>query len=812
MYRNLKTGIISIMMNLAVLTPVLTYAQPAGGCLTPERLEIFIQNQMDQLHISGLSASVIIGEETVWKGNFGLANHEQQTPVSDSTVFLLYSVTKPVTGMALMQLAEAGLLDLDAPVNNYLPFDVIHPDFPEIPVTTRMLMSHVSGISDNWTVINSLMTYGIDTPIPLDTFLMGYLVDGGTWYNANASFSSYAPGTHFSYSNVGASLAGYLVEAITGESFSGYCDEHLFLPLGMEGSSFFLASLDTLQLAMPYAYTGNAYLPTGHISNPTIPAGFLRTSRESLDHLLCCLINEGTYAGESVLEKTFFSQMITPQYPAIEPSTGLLMGYDAGNGVWGHSGGYNGVKTAMFFHPTEGWGINVLSNGSGEPWQIIFLLEQFAREYQPLTATELFCTGSNASGLIGPGETVSLSGSFRSNAPSPLHDLTITLSSPDEAILITSAECQISLINPGETVSFAETPFIFTVSSTITPHQVWLFMDIWQAGTYLGRDSAELYLGQAHVILADDEGSLYKGMTHPETYYREALDKIPVGVNYLDLSRWKLPSVEYLGSSDAVIWFTGLTGGNVLTTAEQDLLSAYLNQGGNLFLTGQFIAADTVAAGFLFNRLHAGDGGVWNGQKTVEGDSDAVVGSGMIFSLEGGTGSGTQVGVHRLTPGEDGFSVFHYATDPSAVAMVGSEGNGKTLFAGFGFEGISAESDRDTLMQRIIRWFGPMTGIGDQEWGEDAGGHGSVLILPNPVFHEAKIRFTLEASQEVMVSIYSASGEKVVSWNTGILPPGMNQEKVDTSSLHPGVYLCVVKTEKRIMTAKLIRVLSAADY
>ena len=99
-----------------------------------EELIHFIESVIESGEIPGLSVAVIKDEHIVWNKSFGIANVEQDMPVSDSTMFMLASVSKTVTATALMQLWEQDLIDLDEDINEYLPFNVRHPDLKDIRV------------------------------------------------------------------------------------------------------------------------------------------------------------------------------------------------------------------------------------------------------------------------------------------------------------------------------------------------------------------------------------------------------------------------------------------------------------------------------------------------------------------------------------------------------------------------------------------------------------------------------------------------------------------------------------------------------
>ncbi len=206
------------------------------------QIDQYINTVMTNNHISGLAANIVVGKEVVWKSSYGLANRGTNLSVTDDTPFLMYSMTKSVTGVALLQLLEAKNISLDEPINDYLPFTVKHPNHKNTQITIRMLMGHVSGILNRATVVNQVFSFNEDTPISLETFLKDYLTPTGRFYSMQ-NFGS-KPGTRFSYSNIGATLAGYLIECISGQSYEEYCIEHVLQPLGMSNSQFNLSEIN----------------------------------------------------------------------------------------------------------------------------------------------------------------------------------------------------------------------------------------------------------------------------------------------------------------------------------------------------------------------------------------------------------------------------------------------------------------------------------------------------------------------------------------------------------------------------------------
>jgi CubicO group peptidase (beta-lactamase class C family) len=322
-------------------------------------LDSFITAQMQSYNIPGIAACAIHGDQLIWNGFYGFANINNNKPVADSTLFMLASISKTFTGVAFMQLYENGLIGLDDDINIYLPFSINIPQYPGAPITPRMLLSHVSGITDNWNVLNPLQTFGIDSPIPLNEFIEGYLTSGGLYYNTNNFNGSY-PGTQSDYSNVNATLIAYLVEVISGLSFEQYCQDNIFIPLGMSETSWFLSNLDTSNIAMPYTFSGGNFNPYGHYGSPVYPCGFLKTSTVQLARYLIAIMQGGQIDSVTILNSQTIDTMLTLHYPQIAPGYGLL--WFISDSLRGHPGIAPGVSTLMYFKPGVNSGVIVLSN------------------------------------------------------------------------------------------------------------------------------------------------------------------------------------------------------------------------------------------------------------------------------------------------------------------------------------------------------------------------------------------------------------------------------------------------------------------
>ncbi|MAF64838.1 MAG: serine hydrolase [Planctomycetes bacterium] len=329
-------------------------------------LDEFIIEKMRAAHVPGLSACIVKEDRMVWAGGYGYADITQGIGVTPDTLFMLASISKAVTGTALMQLWERGLFDLDEDVNSGLRFSVRNPSHPLVPITYRSLLAHVSGIKDNWAVMDSLYVQG-DSPIPLGYFLREYLAPGGQWYFPGQNYYYWAPQTHFAYSNIGFALVGHAVESISGIGFDRYCQERIFEPLGMNETSWRLADLDPDHVAMPYSWDGatEQFVPYGHYGYPDYPDGGLRTSTVQLARFLLAHMNGGEHRGRRILEPATVADMHTVQYPALDGTQGLALYYwnVAGQLRLGHAGGDWGLMTEMWFRPSDRVGVILFANG-----------------------------------------------------------------------------------------------------------------------------------------------------------------------------------------------------------------------------------------------------------------------------------------------------------------------------------------------------------------------------------------------------------------------------------------------------------------
>jgi CubicO group peptidase (beta-lactamase class C family) len=282
------------------------------------------------------------------------------------------SVTKTLTGVALMRAVQAGKLDLDADIDAYLPFAVSNPAFPEAPITLRQLATHTSGITDRWEAYERAYHYGGDAPQALGEFLRDYFVPGGAQYSPD-NFVASAPGTHREYSNIGAALAGYIVERATGERLDALTRRDVFAPLGLRHTGWFLADMDRGNQSTLYVAQNGMTIPIPAYGLVTYPDGGLRTSVADLSRLLAMLLGGGQLDGVRILDAAAVAEMQRFHYAGAavpdnvdpkEKNSGIFWQTKFNGRVMGYGGSDPGVQAEMLASLDRRIGVVVLANTS----------------------------------------------------------------------------------------------------------------------------------------------------------------------------------------------------------------------------------------------------------------------------------------------------------------------------------------------------------------------------------------------------------------------------------------------------------------
>ena len=358
---------VSIICSGVVLGQDLTNAQNPNQNTSSE-LDKFFSNIINAQQYVGLGACLIKNDTVVWDGYYGYSNLEEKTPLDRDNIFPLMSLSKTVTAFALMMLYEKHLFGLDDDVSKYIPIKVRNPNFPEAPITFRMLLNHTASFTDVTptglkipkNVSRPPSAIG-DSEIPLEEFIREILTPGGKYYSTEY-FGPNEPGTQYSYSNIGYSLIGYLVERIARQDFSQYCKLHIFDPLGMKNTAWHLRDLDTERVVFGYSFSPNDSVPdyrkVEHFGEPGYPSGMLRTTMHDFATFIRVIMDIGRYGNNQLVKPQTIDLMLRPQniknipsrsFKIIDRSLGWLINEVEGSELYSMNGFGPSLFTNAYF-------------------------------------------------------------------------------------------------------------------------------------------------------------------------------------------------------------------------------------------------------------------------------------------------------------------------------------------------------------------------------------------------------------------------------------------------------------------------------
>jgi len=327
-----------------------------------EEIDAFMEEHLGTT-APGAAIVVFHNGEIIFSGFYGYADLENGRRVDESTVFEFGSTGKLLTYVSVMQLVEQGLLDLDAPMSNYLPADFYSQLRHTEPFTMRDLLNHSAGFSQNM-LNNFVLTSPDDLTVPELTLEEALLS-----INPRQIFS---PGTGSAYSNFGIGLAGLAVEYVSGQPLYQYQWEYILNPVGMTNSALLPDWRDNSQIlankAQGYVPIGNHdFTNVGWFNGLIYPAGNINGTMEDLALFAMELMADDTVLFES---NPTLDLMLSPSYSEngnmIGTYHGFIRSYAGGRLALGHGGNTAGFTTDLVMMPEENFGFVVSVNGSQE--------------------------------------------------------------------------------------------------------------------------------------------------------------------------------------------------------------------------------------------------------------------------------------------------------------------------------------------------------------------------------------------------------------------------------------------------------------
>lgn len=343
----------------ALLLALLVLVQgvpPASATAGPDQyaaVDAYVQQQIDRYHIPALAVGIVQDGQIVHLRGFGTARPGGPA-VTPQTPFVLASVSKSFTGLAIMQLVEAGRVDLDATVQTYLPWFRLADPAASARITVGDLLYMASGISTR--TGNEALVRGDADATTLAKYVRAL----------NTVQLVHPVGATYEYSNTNYRILGLIVETVSGEPYADYVKRHILDPLRMPNSY----AIDPRPDQPSYAagtrtVDGTAQALGWHMPAYQVPSGGMVTSAEDHCHYLLAMLGGGSYGGASVLSPEGVAALQTPG-SRINANAGYAMGWVVNTAnnppTISHNGGIQGHRTFQQLIPEAGLGFVLLTS------------------------------------------------------------------------------------------------------------------------------------------------------------------------------------------------------------------------------------------------------------------------------------------------------------------------------------------------------------------------------------------------------------------------------------------------------------------
>lgn len=339
--------------------------QSAGSSRPVDRrdLDAWVAGLLGRRPAVGLAVGVVRDGRLEYFHAHGLANVAEGRPVTEDTIFRIASISKTFTAVAVMQLVERGLVDLDAPANRYLrAFQLIPCRAGDRPATVRHLLTHTSGIPEMVHPSRALgYVYGesfrLDERVPTP----------GEYYGRGIRLGA-EPGTRFTYTDHNFSTLGQIVEDVSGEPIARYLREHVFVPLGMTATDLERSEAVESRLATGYDLRRSGPAPVTDRRWLTAAASMVYSSPRDMARYLAALMGGGANEHGAVLRPETLAAMFEPQYRPDPRIPGIGLAFDRGD-VGGHravshEGILPGFTSQVAVAPDDRVGVMAFTNGA----------------------------------------------------------------------------------------------------------------------------------------------------------------------------------------------------------------------------------------------------------------------------------------------------------------------------------------------------------------------------------------------------------------------------------------------------------------
>lgn len=339
-----------------LFAPNVAAAPPPRASTDPDfgAIDSYIESQLKELSLPGLALGIMHGDQIVYLKGYGTADPTGRA-ITPQTPMMLASLAKPITALAIMQLVDAGKLDLDAPVQRYLPWFRVADPAASSQITVRQLLYHTSGLSEllgiEYAGVQDLSPDAAEKRVrALSTAQLAHPV-----------------GTTYEYSNLNYQTLGLIIQQVSGQTYEEYVQDHIFKPLGMQQAFTSKAEAQQNGLANSYRFWFGQPIPyDSPFDRGGIASGYLIAGAEDMARFMIPHLNEGRSGDTAVISPQGMAELLKPVAPQGNSSDYYAMDWANSNldgtPVIIKGGDLADYKTQIILIPNSKWGIVTLIN------------------------------------------------------------------------------------------------------------------------------------------------------------------------------------------------------------------------------------------------------------------------------------------------------------------------------------------------------------------------------------------------------------------------------------------------------------------
>jgi len=377
---------VTVLAILIFISPIVSFSQNYE-----DTLQIKIEQFYNQKNLPGFAVAIVNEQGVIFQESNGYADLKSKKPYTLETIQLIASTTKTTIAFAVMKLLEEGKLSLESPINEYLPYNIYNPHYPDSIITLEHLVTHTSGIVDtenNYDLrgryfikqtslseskldketLEYIKNYEQNKRISLKRYCKNVFHIKGKWHSNN-TFLKNPPGSYYQYSNLGATLTAHIVERASGKCFDDFVEQILFKDLNLEKSTFNIKNVDTDLLAK--SHVDEEHIVTPFFGENTYPDGGLFTNCKELSVYLIEMIKG--YNGQSKLLtnasfKTMMNSSLSEKVVVAKGSgrnfqnIGVFWQRGKDGGIMHNGGNALGGTVYMSFNPKTNIGRILMTN------------------------------------------------------------------------------------------------------------------------------------------------------------------------------------------------------------------------------------------------------------------------------------------------------------------------------------------------------------------------------------------------------------------------------------------------------------------